>query len=167
MKKPEIPNNSLKKEIKEIIRLCEKAIPEYGEKASYFEDAVSEEEMASWEEANGVKIPESYKEWLRFSGHCQIRQSVASFIPPKYFNSSVVPDDLVIIGHLTGDGEVLCFSKETGKFVRYFEGEVNDEFDDFKVMLKEVIRTLKDEFEITYEEKLRMLAKLEELRKIR
>lgn len=28
-------NNSYKKEIEEIVKLCEKAIPEYGEKASF------------------------------------------------------------------------------------------------------------------------------------
>ena len=38
--------NSYKKEIEEIVKLCEKAIPEYGEKASFFNAGASEEEIA-------------------------------------------------------------------------------------------------------------------------
>ena len=43
-------NNSLKKEIEEIVKLCEKAIPEYGENASFFNEGASEEDMKQWEE---------------------------------------------------------------------------------------------------------------------
>lgn len=57
-------NNSYKKEIEEIVKLCEKAIPEYGEKASFFNAGASEEEMKQWEENNQIKIPESYKDQL-------------------------------------------------------------------------------------------------------
>ena len=45
-------NNSLKKEIEEIVKLCEKAIPEYGENASFFNEGASEEDMKQWEETN-------------------------------------------------------------------------------------------------------------------
>jgi hypothetical protein len=72
--------NSYKKEIEEIVKLCEKAIPEYGEKASFFNAGASEEEMKQWEENNQIRIPESYKEWLRFCADCQIRQNLAGFI---------------------------------------------------------------------------------------
>ena len=50
-------NNSLKTEIEEILKLCKESEAEYGEKASYFNEPVSEQEMTEWEEANGVKIP--------------------------------------------------------------------------------------------------------------
>jgi hypothetical protein len=123
MEKSKIPeNNSLKKEIEEIVKLCEKAIPEYGEKASFFNEGASEEEMKQWEENNEIRIPESYKEWLRFSLDCQIRQNLAGFYFPRF--SEIVPSDLVIIGWLIGDGELLCFSKENGNFIRWFEGKV-------------------------------------------
>lgn len=147
MSKYNVPeNNSLKDLIEEILRLCEAAVEEYGEKASYFEPAVTESEMTAWEEENEIKIPESYKEWLRFSSACQIKQTVAGFSFPRF--ADIVPSDLVIIGWLIGDGEVLCFSKSNGNFVRYFEGEVNDEFSDFKDMLKEVIRMLEEKCSI-------------------
>ena len=88
-------NNSFKKEIEEIVKLCEEAIPEYGEKASFFNEGASEEEMKQWEENNEIRIPESYKEWLRFSVDCQIRQNLAGFYFPRF--SGIVPSDLVII----------------------------------------------------------------------
>lgn len=156
-------NNSLKEEIVEILRLCDKAKEEYGEKSSYFEPGIEESEMIAWEEANGIKIPESYKEWLRFSSRCQIRQTLAGFSFPRF--SEIVPSDYVIIGWLIGDGEVLCFSKSNGNFIRYFEGMVNDEFSDFKDMLNEVIRMLEGRRKVSMEEKMQMLARLAEIRK--
>ena len=76
---------------------------------------------------------------------------MASFFFPRLVN--IVPEDLVLIGNLIGDGEVLCFSKTTGKFIRYFEGQVNDEMDTFKEMLKEIIRMLKGDSGISDEAK--------------
>ena len=35
--------------------------------------------MINWEERNRAKIPESYKEWLRFSGKCRIAGNTATF----------------------------------------------------------------------------------------
>ena len=102
-------NNSLKEEIEEISRLCEKAIEEYGENASFFEEPVSEEEMNDWEKNNNAKIPESYKEWLRFTRKCRIVGNTARFWGPSEFHSRFVPDDLIIIGEMIGDGEVVCF----------------------------------------------------------
>lgn len=140
MRVPE--NNSLKSEIEEILKLCDEA-EEKGEGSSYFKEPVSEEEMTQWEEANGVKIPESYKEWLRFTGKCRIVSNTATFWGPKEFNSDYVPEELVVIGEMVGDGEVVCFSKETGEFVEFFEGKENGKYKDFSGVLKEVIRMAK------------------------
>lgn len=142
-------SNRYKKQMQEIVKLCEKAASEYGEEASFFHEGAQEEEMTQWEEDNGVKIPESYKEWLRFSAECQIRQNLAGFYFPRFLE--IVPPRLVAIGWLMGDGELLCFSKENGNFIRWFEGEVNDEFADFGDMLKEIIRMLKEESGISKE----------------
>lgn len=164
MSKYNIPeNNSLKEEIEELLRLCEEAKEEYGEQSSYFEPGIAECEMIEWEEKTGIKIPESYKEWLRFSSRCQIRQTLAGFSFPRF--AEIVPSDYIIIGWLIGDGEVLCFSKSNGNFVRYFEGSVNDEFSDFKDMLNEIIRMLTGRRKVSMEEKMQMLARLAEIRK--
>lgn len=142
MRVPE--NNSLKAEIEEILKLCDEA-EEKGEGSSYFKEPVSEEEMTQWEEVNGVKIPESYKEWLRFTGKCRIAGNTATFWGPKEFHSDYVPEDLVVIGEMVGDGEVVCFSKETGEFVRFFEGRENGKYDTFVGILKKIIRLSSDE----------------------
>lgn len=52
-------------------------------------------------------------------------------LTPEVFHSEYVPEDLVVIGEMAGDGEVVCFSKETGEFVEYFEGEINNKMSDF------------------------------------
>lgn len=156
-------NNTLKKEIKEILKLCEEAKAEYGEKESYFNEGASESEIKEWESKNGIEIPESYKEWLRFSADCHIRQNLASFFFPRLVD--IVPEDLVLIGNLIGDGEVLCFSKTSGEFIGYFEGRVEIRKENFKEVLQEVIRMLKGRMSVTEEEKRLMLAKLAEIRK--
>lgn len=64
----EVPeNNSLKKEIRRILELCKKDETDNGEGRNYLGEPIIEEEMTAWEEKCGAKIPESYKEWLRFS----------------------------------------------------------------------------------------------------
>lgn len=159
MRVPE--NNSLKAEIEEILKLCDEA-EEKGEGSSYFKEPVSEEEMTQWEEANGVKIPESYKEWLRFTGKCRIVSNTATFWGPKEFHSDYVPEELVVIGEMVGDGEVVCFSKETGEFVEYFEGRAHGTYGDFNGVLKEILRTLKNEPAISHERIQEILAMLKE-----
>lgn len=141
MRVPE--NNSLKAEIEEILKLCKESEEEYGEDSSYFKEPVSEQEMTDWEEANGVKIPESYKEWLRFTGKCRIASNMATFWGPKEFHSKYVPEDLIVIGEMVGDGELVCFSKESGELIRFFEGENNGTYKDFGGILNDVINSSK------------------------
>ena len=160
-------NNSLKAEIEEILKLCKESEEEYGDKASYFNDPESEQEMTEWEEANGVKIPESYKEWLRFTGKCRIVSNTATFWGPSEFHSDYVPEDLVVIGEMIGDGEVVCFSKESGEFVRFFEGKENWRYSDIKGLLNEIMRMLGKKQEIDPEKVKMRLKKLEEIRRRR
>lgn len=152
-------NNSLKTEIEEILKLCKESEAEYGEKASYFNEPVSEQEMTEWEEANGVKIPESYKEWLRFTGKCRIVSNTATFWGPKEFHSNFVPEDLVVIGEMVGDGEMVCFSKSKGEFVRFFEGKENGTYREFNSFLKVIMRTLSNE-SILPDDALKLFAEL-------
>lgn len=146
MEIPKIPNNGLTEEIKEIVSLCEQLVPEYGEKASWFLPPESGEEIIKWERENGISIPLSYKEWLEFSSESQLRNVLAHFYSPKNFrlNSEGIYKDLIEIADLMGDGESLCFSKNNGKFVWDDHGNMN-EMDDFKLVLKEIIRLLKRE----------------------
>lgn len=73
----------------------------------------------------------------------------------------------MLIGYVVGDGEVLCFSKSTGKYFTYFEGKVNEEYDEF---IKILIRIKKDiigevpEIHFTEDKIKAMLAELKEMR---
>lgn len=138
---PKIPDNSLTHEITELVGLCEELREEYT--FMFFEPA-SEEALADWESENGIKLPESYKDWLRFSNGAVIRDSLARFYSLHALEvKNELSDDLVVIGELIGDGERLCFSKCTGKIVRYNHGEER-EYEDFKSFLtRMVIRMLK------------------------
>lgn len=117
--------------------------------------------MINWEERNRAKIPGSYKEWLRFSGKCRIAGNTATFWGPNEFHSEYVPEGLVIIGEINGDGEVVCFSKNEGVFVRVFEGKTT-EINDFACVLKEIIKLMDDKPILSQERYLEILQKIKE-----
>lgn len=154
-------NNSLKQEIKKLLELCKKDENENGEKRSCFNEPITEEEMVNWEERNRVKIPESYKEWLRFSGKCHIAGNIATFWGPSEFHSDHVSKELVVIGEIIGDGEKVCFSKDDGIFVRVFEGKTVEN-DDFAGVLKKIIELMDDKPILSEERYLEILQKIKE-----
>ena len=156
-------NNTLKNVIEEIVELC---IERIDKSNSYFNDAVSEEQIVNWEEEHNITIPESYKEWLRFSNGSLIDDPTAEFlgIERMVVKSKYIPEDLVIIGHLIGDGEILGFSKENGTFVRYFEGRENGVYRDFKDFLNEMIMTVRGGDYLTKDTIEQMLIKVKEMR---
>jgi hypothetical protein len=116
-------DNTLKKEIENILHLCDKYDEENDGEYSFFGEPVKEENMMKWEKENGAKIPDDYKDWLRFSGRCEITQNTAIFRSPMEFVTEYVSDDLVCIGDLLEDGERIFFSKYTGEFVELYESE--------------------------------------------
>lgn len=149
--------NELKELISELLEYCDAKNEDDELDETNFSDPVSEEEIKKWEKENGVSIPESYKQWLRFTGDCEIDGTTAEFYSPKKFSSKYVPDDLVIIGEQIGDGELVCFSKETGEIVTYFEGNVRKHYGTFDKTLKEVVRLMGKEEEESKEEELERL----------
>ncbi len=139
-----VPNNSLTKEIKELVRLCEQLSSDFGDHASWFLPPASDETILNWEKQHHADIPETYKEWLRFTNEAQIRHTLAHFYGPDKFvmNAMGLPEDLVCIADLVGDGEQLCFSKTTGNFV-WIDHSESETLSDFSVVLREIIRMLK------------------------
>ena len=107
-----IPHNSLMEKIKELVRLCKQIASDYGDDASWFKQPASDEMIFNWENKHNIFIPETYKEWLSFTNEAQIRNSLAHFYGPDKFvmNSGDLPEDLIVIADLIGDGEQLCFS---------------------------------------------------------
>ena len=154
-------NNELKDLIQELLEFCDE-MDEDELDTTYFSEPVSEEEIENWEKENGVIIPESYKQWLRFTGDCEIDGTTAEFYSPKNFRTEFVPDDLIIIGEQIGDGEVICFSKETGEIVTYFEGNIRKKYGTFDKTIKEVIRLLGKPEEVQEESRIDMLRSMKE-----
>ena len=85
-----------------------------------------------------------YKEWLLFSEKSQIRNNLAHLYKPDDFliNISGIPNDLIIVGELMGDGELLCISKSDNKLVVVDHDNIEDA--DFREILKDIIRILED-----------------------
>ncbi|MBR6394375.1 MAG: SMI1/KNR4 family protein [Ruminococcus sp.] len=141
---PEIPNNSLTDEITQIVELSKKL-----EDEGYYFDydpPATEEELSSWEKENNIKIPESLKDWLRFSRYSNICSELAIIKGVNAFkiDCELVPEDMVIIGEVIGDGEFIGFSKETGEIMWEDHGEVT-KLESFDIFLKDtLIRMLKD-----------------------
>ena len=138
---PQIPDNSLTKEIKEIIDLAE----QLKEKRRFvFNESASDDDIQKWEKTNNVSIPASYADWLRFSNGSVIRGTVAEFygLEGIEINADGFPEDDVVIGELVGDGELVCFSKESGKIFTDDHGETA-EYENFNEILEEVIYDLK------------------------
>ena len=157
--------NEMKEIFDEIKELCKEDMENYGERSTYFKEPATEEEILQWEKTTNIKMPESYKMWLKLTRCCQIDSTLAEFYFPEEEQPEYIPEDYVEIGEVVGDGEFVCFSKSKGNFITYFEGEINEEYEDFVGMLKEVKRMLKGELSISMDEKLLMLERLKELNK--
>ncbi len=138
-----IPNNSLTSEIREIVVLCNELAAEYGKDASWFSVPASDEEILEWERENKITIPESYKEWLRFSNDSQILNNTARFFGINMIDidNKYVSSDYAVIGELIGDGEYLCFSKSTGKIIRLTHGR-SIEYQSFKEILNLILQII-------------------------
>lgn len=131
-------NYNLESEFAKVQELCFIVREEYGSRATYFGEEASEEELSAWEKSNGIKIPASYKAWLRLTKQCMLMFDLAVLTMPG-INLNIVPDeDLVLVGRLIGDGEFLCFSKFTHEFIRYKNG-VQRIYRDFKEFLNETL----------------------------
>ncbi len=130
---PEIPNNSLTNEINQITRL---AVLLEGNIWFEFNNPATESEIEDLENYFNITLPQSYKDWLSFSNGSIIDGNhvvLFSISEIKKLQIKSFPDDYIIIGTVIGDGEVLCISKTTQKFIRCFEGEerVYDSLNDF------------------------------------
>ena len=79
-----------------------------------------------------------------------------------------VPKDLVIIGHLIGYGEVICFSRITGEIVRYFSRKC-EKYNNFKPILHQIIRMMRGESSISKksEDLLRVMFEARKLKNIK
>ena len=131
-------NNSLKSKIEELYEWCDKRDNDDELGKTYFNEPIDEDKLNKWEEANGVKIPETYKEWLRFTEKCLIDGSSAMFWGTDDFHHNFMPDNLTVIGEMSGDGEVVCFSNDNGEFMGYYEGDITYRTNDFSQVIDQI-----------------------------
>ncbi len=139
---PMVPNNSLTEEIKEIVKLC---IELDDVDVSEFNPPAIDEEIKMWEDKNNIILPESYKDWLRFSNGSQILGQLACFYSLNRIVTSGhgFSDDYAIIASIIGDGEFLCFSK-TNQSYFWLDHDDVIEITNLNLFLKDtVIRMLK------------------------
>ncbi|MCR4638820.1 hypothetical protein [Ruminococcus sp.] len=140
---PEIPHNSLTDEITQIVELSKKL----EEKDYYFEFLQPEDEgkIIAWEKENSIIIPQSVKDWLQFTRGAILADDIARIggVNGFEFGRDYVPDEMVIIGQIIGDGQLIGFSKETGEIMWETHADIV-KFDSFASFLNEVvIRMLK------------------------
>ena len=137
---PEIPNNSLTEEITQIVELSKLFDDEYDFEYS---PPSTEDEMNEWEDKHNIMIPESIKDWLRFSSFSNIRSESAIIRNVSEFKigCEVVPDDMIIIGEVIGDGEFIGFSSKTGKILWEDHGKIK-EYNSFKDILNRIINII-------------------------
>ncbi len=101
------------------------------ESATVFGEPMKQKEIEDTERRLGIRFPMAYKVWLQSFGTADIfGGTLRTFRPDEEgFYKNVVPEHLIVTGTLIGDGEYLCISKKTGKFVRLRNGNAQDIYD--------------------------------------
>ena len=54
------------------------------------------------------------------------------------FHHNFMPDNLTVIGAMSGDGEVVCFSNDNGEFIGYYEGDITYRTNDFSQVIDQI-----------------------------
>ncbi len=144
---PNIPNNSVTDEIREIVEIAERLD---GVKNFVFNEPATEEELQFTEHEIGCTLPVEIRDFYKFSNGITLNGFTADFLCLKeianLFSAKKSPDfpkNYIIIAEIIGDGEVLCFSKENNNFIRYFNGEKLT-FNTFKEFLNSIIIFIKE-----------------------
>lgn len=151
---PEVPNNSLKSELEQIVFLAKTAVDSeaYEEELLTFKfnKPATEDELVAFEKDLNVEFEEEYKDFLRFSNG-----AILCFNSAEMYNienikaleaqekDESLPSDYIIIADVIGDGEVLCYSRNKNKFISCFEGK-EWEYDSFSKFLDGVIKRVRD-----------------------
>ena len=130
--------------MKKIKDTCQILSDELG--SCIFNRPASHEEVKLWEQENEVNLPDDFKDMLKSSNGVTIDGRLVKIFPLKqiktYENfSKEIPDDFIVIGNVIGDGEELCLSKKSGKFIVNDHGDYQ-EYNDFADFLDWVIKML-------------------------
>ena len=152
MFEPTISNNNLKPQLEKILYIAkelEKSTKELRVKFSFNQPA-NDEELNLLENKLEIVLPAGYKEFLQFSNGAILCGNTARFYDVNQvigYNQLENNEGYIVIASIIGDGEVLQFSKTTGEFVFYFDGEekIYDNFyDAFEEIISHVKRKAED-----------------------
>lgn len=94
----------------DLLDFCSKLASKYG--VVEFSDGLCNDEITKWEKANGVNIPDDYKEWLKYSSKTKFPTITMELNSPSDFQ---VKEDYVIIG--CRQGSVIAFSLSDDKYI--------------------------------------------------
>ncbi|MBO4750829.1 MAG: SMI1/KNR4 family protein [Lachnospiraceae bacterium] len=132
----------ISKELKEIITALE------GKGKMLFQEGVSEDQIAEFEEMNGFHFPSQFKEWLLFSdgGECFVPAGVQFYgiahKPAINVDNDDRPNDhYVVIGALSDGDPVLCEKDKDQISVYNLEAgriEEDEIYKDFFTFLREM-----------------------------
>ena len=105
----------LNREKEYTLSLCDRLEAKYGK--AEFGAPVTESEMAQWETANQVTIPEDLKEWLRFAGKSKFKGISLEFYPITQFRKE---QDYVVIGKR--ENARIAFETEKDRYIALESG---------------------------------------------
>ena len=148
---PKIPDSSIKSMLEEIVTIAKKAetSDEYNSAGITFKFnfPATESELKEVEAYLNIELDNDYKDFMRFSNGAMICSTAARFYNTNRLVSvNNNSENYIIIAELIGDGEVLCYSRDTHRFVSCFEGK-EKEYVDFSECLGRIIRMSRDSVE--------------------
>ena len=120
---------TLQESFERIKSAWKKLIDEYdycSEDYFFFNSPATEKEIAKLESVCKLKLPEDYKEFLRFANGAQIMGNSCTIYGTHMFGARdpMVPDEFYTIGERIGDGERIALNPEDGELYSCYNGEI-------------------------------------------
>lgn len=151
---PDIPDNSIKEKLDEIVRIARAAMNSYAYEAKLltfeFNPPATNDDITKLEKALNAELDAEYKDFLEFSNGAVLCYNSAVFYDIDTILSvsaqekeKFFPEDYIILGEIIGDGEMLCYTKKNREYVSLFEGR-EKHFNTFSDCLNKIIRRIRN-----------------------
>lgn len=127
-----IKGNPLEQILLKMVDLCEEKGPVYGYKNTVIAKPATEAEITAWEKEQGLLLPDSYKDFLKFANGVQFFGSseyIAGLQGLKNLDEYLGADYMLLLGEMIGDGTMICMSKSDGHVYIADHGEYEDKGD--------------------------------------
>jgi hypothetical protein len=100
---------------------------EYSEDYSHFNPPATEERIQAMEKRLGFALPQSYRQFLRFSDGAKIMGNSATIYGLNWIGASdhMVPTGYLTIGEVVGDGERIALSETDGQIYSCYNGRIS------------------------------------------